>query len=180
MKKILSMLLALTMATSLVACGGEKKESQNNNSVTENEQTETTDEEEKTDEEPVEESEDTEEKSVENTDEMEDDDSVEEYIDYTGMIPNPEETFTTGTIYLLQGGGDKYMFQVEGYSDDEYDMYVSKCKEMGFSKVDYQNSSVSGKTFGAYSEDEKYFVDAFTSTSSGNAYVTFEKAEDAK
>lgn len=155
MKKILSMLLALTMATSLVACGGEEKESQNNNSVTEKEQTETTDEEENIDEKQVEESESS------------------EGIKYADMIPDPEEIFKNGEISIVdQDGGKAYILQVRNYTAEEYDTFVSGCKDMGFSDIKYDETNDGGKMFGAYTADGEYWVEALLGNESGIVSIT--------
>lgn len=161
MKKILSMLLALTMATSLVACGGEKKESQNNNSVTEKEQTETTDEEKNTDEEQVEESESSED------------------IKYADMIPDPEEIFKNGTVNVcVPDGGDSYMIRVREFTEEEGDEYIEQCENMGFTYVQMDTSSDDCRSLRLFTDDKKYSVYISLHSTDNYVDISCKKSDD--
>lgn len=89
-------------------------------------------------------------------------------VSYSSMIPNPEEIFANGIINVTDAdGGTAYMFNVENYTEDEFHQYVDGCKEMGFTNIVYDLDT----QFGAYSEDDAYWVQASIDESKNKIYV---------
>lgn len=94
-------------------------------------------------------------------------------VKFADMIPDPNEIFANGQIYINDlDGGKSYFFQVENYTEDEYDAYVQGCKDMGFTKIQYESESDGGKMFGAYTEDEKYWVEVLLGNKTNLISVT--------
>ena len=75
-------------------------------------------------------------------------------VSYVDMLPS-DDIFENGEFTIIDSdGGTMYAFYVSDYTDDEYDEYVSECKELGFNDIVYELDS----RYGAYSEDGKYWV----------------------
>jgi len=85
--------------------------------------------------------------------------ATEPDIKYADLIPNPNTIFSNGNITITDpDGGTAYKFQVTNFTIDEYTIYVSECKNMGFNDVSYENSHDDWSAFGAYTSDKKYWV----------------------
>lgn len=83
-------------------------------------------------------------------------------IKYADLIPKPEQFFLDGVISIIdQDSGNEYAFRVKNYNDGEYESYVAKCKEMGFSNIHYESENDGGKMFMAYTEDKNYYLEVF-------------------
>lgn len=96
-----------------------------------------------------------------------------EEIKYANMIPDPIEYFKNGEISIVDSdGGTAYIFQVRNFQDGEYEAYVDKCKEMGFSDISYESENDGGKMFGAYSGDGEYWVEVLLGNDNGILAVT--------
>ncbi len=81
--------------------------------------------------------------------------SVDPDVLYAGMIPDPAAIFANGDVTITDSdGGKAYIFEVTGYNTEEYETYISQCKEMGFTDVSFETD----EDFGAYSEDGRYWV----------------------
>lgn len=94
-------------------------------------------------------------------------------VKYANKIPDPADIFKTGNISVLdKDGGKAYIFRVENYQDGEYENYVAKCKEMGFSDVSYDSENDGGKMFGAYDTSGEYWVEVLLGNDSKNITVT--------
>lgn len=94
-------------------------------------------------------------------------------VKFADMIPDPKDIFANGQIYINDlDGGKSYFFQVENYTEDEYDAYVQGCKDMGFTKIQYESENDGGKMFGAYTEDEKYWVEVLLGNKTNLISVT--------
>ena len=92
---------------------------------------------------------------------------------YASLIPDPKEYFEQGDITVVdEDGGKAYVFQVRNFQDGEYEAYVTKCKEMGFSDVSYESENEGGKMFGAYTEDGTYWVEVLLGNDNGILAVT--------
>ena len=76
------------------------------------------------------------------------------------MIPNPQEYFLgDANITTLQDDDKGLYYYVENCSEDDYDKYVEKCKELGFSNIEYQSSDEKQKLFTATNDDGTYKLD---------------------
>ena len=94
-------------------------------------------------------------------------------IKYADMIPSPEEYFKNGEVSIIDAdGGKAYILQVRNFEDEEYKLYVLKCKEMGFTIVSYESENDGGKMFGAYTEDGKYWIEVLLGNDSGILSIT--------
>lgn len=94
-------------------------------------------------------------------------------IKYAELIPNPKSVFTNCDVCITDGdGGKAYIFEVTGYADGEYESYISKCKEMGFSDVSYET----GDEFGAYTHDGEYWVEVSLDSTKNTIYVICQKS----
>lgn len=94
-------------------------------------------------------------------------------VKYAEIIPKPEEYFKQGDITVVdEDGGKAYIFQVRNFQDGEYEAYVAKCKEMGFSDISYESENDGGKMFGAYTEDGTYWVEVLLGNDNGILAVT--------
>lgn len=87
------------------------------------------------------------------------------------LIPDPEVIFQDGEITILDHPSS-YIFQVRNYTEDEYETYISKCKEMGFDDVSYESKNDGGNMFGAYTSDGKYWVEVLMGNDNGILAVT--------
>lgn len=137
MKKIYVLLLAVAMMLSLVACSSGEASSVD---VT-TKQAETSE-------------------VVETTTADITEAQSESDIKYADLIPNPESIFPAGSISIVDpDGGKAYILQVTNYEDEEYETYISKCKELGFTDISNESDNEGGKMFAAYTEDGKYWVE---------------------
>lgn len=94
-------------------------------------------------------------------------------IQYATLIPDPKEYFENGDITMVdEDGGKAYVFQIKNFQDGEYEAYVEKCKEMGFSDISYESENEGGKMFGAYTEDGMYWVEVLLGNDNGILSVT--------
>lgn len=99
-------------------------------------------------------------------------------VSYASMIPDPNVIFKNGEINVTdKDDGDYYMFNVTNYTVDEYDQFVSGCKEKGFNDISYDTEHDRGKDFGAYSSDGKYWVQVNLDTSDNIIYVICQKSK---
>ena len=94
--------------------------------------------------------------------------------DYANMVPVPEEFFINGDISTVSDGknGNMYLVQVRNFEDGEYETYISKCKEMGFTDVKYETENDGGKMFGAYTEDGDCWVEVLLGNNNGILAIT--------
>lgn len=156
MKKILSMLLVLTITISLVACGGGETESKNDAATTKKEQTESTD-------------------KTENTEENESSDDIK----YADMIPDPEEIFKNGTVNIcIPDGGDSYMVRVYEFTEEEGGEYVERCKNMGFTYVQMDNTSNNCRSLRLFTDDKKYSVYISLHSTDNYVDISCKKSDD--
>ena len=96
---------------------------------------------------------------------------------YSEMIPDPNEIFKNGEIAVIdKDGGKAYIFQVRNYTDEEYQAYVSGCKELGFTDISYETENEGGKMFGAYTSDGEYWVQVLSGNETGILAVTCKKS----
>ena len=87
-------------------------------------------------------------------------DSVKKTKKMSEMIPNPQEYFLgDANITTLQDDDKGLYYYVENCSEDDYDKYVEKCKELGFSNIEYQSSDEKQKLFTATNDDGTYKLD---------------------
>lgn len=101
-------------------------------------------------------------------------DSGNSDVRYAELIPDPKSVFANGGICITDGdGGTAYIFEVTGYADGEYESYVSKCKEMGFSDVSYETK----EEFGAYTHDGKYWVEVILDSTNNTIYVICQESK---
>lgn len=160
MKRIVIFLATLTVMLSMVACSTDTQ----TDSVTESQNENTT---------------------VENTESnesvVESEESLEPDIKYADLIPKPEDIFKNGEVSIVDSdGGSAYIFQVRNFEDGEYESYISKCKEMGFTDVSYESENDGGKMFGAYTEDGTYWVEVLLGNDNGILAVTCKESTKNK
>lgn len=88
---------------------------------------------------------------------------------YAPLLPDNSEIFSEAEINVVDSdGGTEYSFTVSGYQDGEYDKYVAKCKELGFTDTLLDQRPDNGAwIFNAHSEDGKYFVVVTVDTYNG-------------
>lgn len=87
-------------------------------------------------------------------------DSVKKTKKMSEMIPNPQKYFLgDANITTLQDDDKGLYYYVENCSEDDYDKYVEKCKELGFSNIEYQSSDEKQKLFTATNDDGTYKLD---------------------
>lgn len=79
---------------------------------------------------------------------------------YAPLLPKNEEIFPDSEIKVYDSdGGIEYAFTVSNYKNEEYDAYVAKCRELGFTAVQIEQKPDNGSwVFNAHTADEKYFV----------------------
>lgn len=81
---------------------------------------------------------------------------------FAPLIPKPEDIFSEGIVSIIDSdGGMQYFFRVTNYKDGEYETYIAKCKEMGFSDVHSELETSGGKMFLAYTEDNSYYLQVY-------------------
>ena len=92
------------------------------------------------------------------------------------MLPDPSEYFSG----KLDGGdhGDSLIMWIEDTTIDEFNAYMDKCKEAGFTKVDNSGADESGIMYWAYTEDGKYYLDLFYSTSDKTTEIQLDKVKE--
>ena len=87
-------------------------------------------------------------------------DSVKETKKMSEMIPNPQKYFLgDANITTLQDDNKGLYYYVENCSEGDYDKYVEKCKELGFSNIEYQSADEKQKLFTATNDDGTYKLD---------------------
>lgn len=123
--------------------------------------------------------------TVENTESdesvAESEESLDSDIKYADLIPKPEDVFKNGEVSIVDSdGGSAYIFQVRNFEDGEYESYISKCKEMGFTDVSYESENDGGKMFGAYTEDGTYWVEVLLGNDNGILAVTCKESTKNK
>lgn len=156
------------MCVGLVGCGGNSSKGSDNNGGSESVSTEVGSENE-TDTENEEVS--SEESTLSNADMSK--------ILLTGigkMLPDPSEYFSG----KLDGGdhGDSLIMWIEDTTIDEFNAYMDKCKEAGFTKVDNSGADESGIMYWAYTEDGKYYLDLFYSTSDKTTEIQLDEVKE--
>lgn len=92
------------------------------------------------------------------------------------MLPDPSEYFSG----KLDGGdhGDSLIMWIEDTTIDEFNAYMDKCKEAGFTKVDNSGADESGIMYWAYTEDGKYYLDLFYSTSDKTTEIQLDEVKE--
>ena len=92
------------------------------------------------------------------------------------MLPDPSEYFSG----KLDGGdhGDSLIMWIEDTTIDEFTAYMDKCKEAGFTKVDNSGADESGIMYWAYTEDGKYYLDLFYSTSDKTTEIQLDEVKE--
>lgn len=92
------------------------------------------------------------------------------------MLPDPSEYFSG----KLDGGdhGDSLIMWIEDTTIDEFNAYMDKCKEAGFTKVDNSGADESGIMYWAYTEDGKYYLDLFYSTSDKTTEIQLDEVTE--
>lgn len=99
---------------------------------------------------------------------------------YSELIPDPKEYFPNGEIsVILPDTGTMYLFQVRNYETTEYDAYVAACKELGFTNISYEFETTGGKMFGAYTEDDAYWVEVMMGYDNNILAVTCQPSKQA-
>ena len=102
-----------------------------------------------------------------------------EEVSYAAMIPDPNEVFTNATITITDDdGGKAYIFNVTGYNDGEFDTFVTGCKDLGFTNVEYETTHDKGQDFGAYTEDGKYWVQVNLDSENEIIYVICQESKE--
>lgn len=75
------------------------------------------------------------------------------------VIPDPKEVFTEGNVAIIMSDPTAY-YQVSGYQEGEYDIYVEACKEMGFTDIKHESEAENGtRLFFAYDEGHEYYLE---------------------
>ena len=144
MKKVVALFLSLLMVLSVVGCSNSKPDTENPSSQNESSENQTSEQIESKPE-PM----------------------------YSAMIPNPNDIFQNGEVSIVdEDGGKAYIFQVRNYTDEEYQTYVSGCKDLGFTDISYESENEGGKMFGAYTSDGKYWVEVLSGNETGILAVT--------
>lgn len=92
------------------------------------------------------------------------------------VLPDPSEYFSG----KLDGGdhGDSLIMWIEDTTIDEFNAYMDKCKEAGFTKVDNSGADESGIMYWAYTEDGKYYLDLFYSTSDKTTEIQLDEVKE--
>lgn len=92
------------------------------------------------------------------------------------MLPDPSEYFSG----KLDGGdhGDSLIMWIEDTTVDEFNAYMDKCKDTGFTKVDNSGADESGIMYWAYTEDGKYYLDLFYSTSDKTTEIQLDEVKE--
>lgn len=92
------------------------------------------------------------------------------------MLPDPSEYFSG----KLDGGdhGDSLIMWIEDTTIDEFNAYMDKCKDAGFTKVDNSGADESGIIYWAYTEDGKYYLDLFYSTSDKTTEIQLDEVKE--
>lgn len=92
------------------------------------------------------------------------------------MLPDPSEYFSG----KLDGGdhGDSIIMWIEDTTIDEFNAYMDKCKEAGFTKVDNSGADESGIMYWAYTEDGKYYLDLFYSTNDKTTEIQLDEVKE--
>lgn len=92
------------------------------------------------------------------------------------MLPDPSEYFSG----KLDGGdhGDSLIMWIEDTTIDEFNAYMDKCKDAGFTKVDNSGSDESGIMYWAYTEDGKYYLDLFYSISDKTTEIQLDEVKE--
>ena len=105
---------------------------------------------------------------------------AEPQIKYSELIPDPQDYFPNGEIsVILPDTGTTYLFQVRNYETTEYDAYVAACKELGFTNISYEFETTGGKMFGAYTEDDAYWVEVMMGYNNNIIAVTCQPSKQA-
>lgn len=100
---------------------------------------------------------------------------VEKEISYATMIPSPEEIFEFGEITITDpDGGDAYILNVVGFTEDQYISYIMECKDSVFSNIVYDT----GMDFGAYSEDGRYWLQVNLDDQNNIVYIICQKSKN--
>lgn len=92
------------------------------------------------------------------------------------MLPDPSEYFSG----KLDGGdhGDSLIMWIEDTTIDEFNAYMDKCKDAGFTKVENSGADESGIIYWAYTEDGKYYLDLFYSTSDKTTEIQLDEVKE--
>lgn len=93
---------------------------------------------------------------------------------YSELIPNPKEYFKDATVNILWNDESSYSVEVTSYSLDEFEAYISKCKEMGFTQIEYEYRKIENNSgyFWANTKDNKYSLDVTTNSLNGTISIT--------
>lgn len=79
-------------------------------------------------------------------------------INFKNMFPDPNGVFKDDQITIKIDERKTYVFEVTGYADEEYDAFVSECKDKGFTNDSSESEYEGVKHFSAYSGDGQYYV----------------------
>ncbi len=92
------------------------------------------------------------------------------------ILPDPSEYFQG----KLDGGdhGDSLDMWIENTTVDEFNTYMDKCKEAGFTKVDNSGADESGILYWAFTEDQKYKLTLFYDMAEKTTEIGLEKVTE--
>lgn len=71
------------------------------------------------------------------------------------LLPDPSDFFNQGELtVVVEDDGDNYYIRVTNYKDGEYKAYINACKAGNFSSVHFEGEEM----FLAYSADQAYYL----------------------
>ena len=100
--------------------------------------------------------------------------AINEDVEPSELIPDPKDYFKDAIVNILWNDESSYSVEVTSYSLDEFEAYISKCKEMGFTQIEYEYRKIENNSgyFWANTKDNKYSLDVTTNSLNGTISIT--------
>lgn len=78
---------------------------------------------------------------------------------FDDIIPSVEEYFPDATVDVNGDPSCEYFASVSGVKYDECNNYITACKEMGFTNIDFDIAEDDSRYFEAFTEDKQFYLE---------------------
>lgn len=78
---------------------------------------------------------------------------------FDSIIPSIEKYFPDATVVVNGDPSCEYFASVSGVKYDECNDYITACKEMGFTSIDFDITEDNSRYFEAFTEDKQFYLE---------------------
>ena len=92
------------------------------------------------------------------------------------LIPHPNDVMSDKIeISMTSSIEDACFYRVENAEKSDFESYVKKCKDMGFTIIEVEGTITGGNTFCAYNEEKTYALQVLYSSTTGEITIACDK-----